>query len=326
MLREPRSFSESITVHWNTRTKPPGSLGRLESLAAAFLTIKGDLSATADRQALYLFAADHGIVAENVSPYPSAVTAQMVANFAAGGAAVNVLARLHGVTVHIKDAGVGRGTRNFAVEPAMTGAELDARLDAGRAAAAQAATCCDVAGLGEMGIGNTTSAAALMAAYLDWPAARTAGPGTGLDGDGVAHKARVIDAALLRHGLRGAPAREVLATVGGFEIAQMAGFLLEAAERRLPVMLDGFITTAAALAALRLNPRVAEVLLYSHLSAEPAHRDLLAHLGGEPLLALDLRLGEGTGAILGMHLLRCAMSLYHQMASFDSAGVSQRIS
>lgn len=312
-----------IAAHWDSRTKPPGSLGRLESLAAEFLLLKANPAAQASRQALYLFAADHGITAEGISPYPSAVTAQMMANFTAGGAALNVLAKMHSVDVQLIDAGVGRGTRNFAQEPAMTASELDAALEKGRAYCRHAAEHYDIAGLGEMGIGNTTSAAALMAAYLRIPAEQTAGPGTGLDAAGVVHKAQVIDRALATHNLAHANAHTILATVGGLEIAQMAGFLLTASDLRFPVMLDGFITTAAALAAIQLHPPVREILFFSHVSAEPAHRHLLVHMGACPLLDLGLRLGEGTAAILGMHLLRTALNLYHQMASFESAQVSR---
>ena len=315
-----------IDARWNSRTKPLGSLGRLEDLARDYCLIRGELLPRCERLGVYVFAADHGIADEGVSLYPKAVTAQMVANFQAGGAAVNVLARQHGVSVEIVDAGVGAGTKNCAYEAAMTAAECDARIETGRAAARLAAGRFDLVGVGEMGIGNTTSAAAMLAALEGLSGPEVAGRGTGLDDEGVAHKARVIDTALDLHRLNGAGAMRVLQCVGGFEIAAMSGFLMEAAALRLPVMLDGFITAAAALAAVRMDPSTRATLFFSHRSAERAHRLLLDALDGDPLLDLGMRLGEGSGAILGMHLLRCAVALYRDMASFESAQVSRSAS
>ena len=312
-----------IAAQWNSRTKPQGSLGRLEELAQQYCMIRGLAQARIERMGLYLYAGDHGITEEGISLYPKAVTRQMLANFEAGGAAVNVLARQHVVEVKVIDAGVGEGTKNFAQMPAMTEEECAERLLAGRVDAREAAGIYALVGVGEMGIGNTTSAAAILASIGGYTAAEVTGRGTGLDDAGVQHKARVIDAALEKHALQGAPALKVLQSVGGFEIARMAGFLMEAGRLKLPVMLDGFITCAAALVAVKMEPATRDVLFFSHRSAERGHGRMLEELDGDPILDLGMRLGEGSGAILGMHLLKCAMNLYHDMASFESASVSR---
>ena len=311
-----------IDARWNSRTKPLGSLGRLEDLARDYCLVRGEVLPRCERLGVYVFAGDHGVADEGVSLYPKAVTAQMVANFRAGGAAVNVLARSHGMSLEIIDAGVGKGTKNFARFEAMSVEECSGQIEAGREAARGAAGRFDLVGVGEMGIGNTTSAAAILAAIEGLSGREVAGRGTGLDDAGVAHKAQLIDASLALHGLEGASAARVLQCVGGFEIAQMAGFLMEASQLRLPVMLDGFITTVAALAAVRMQPSTRAALFFSHRSAERAHGLALEALDGDPLLELGMRLGEGSGAILGMQLVRTAMSLYREMASFESAQVS----
>ena len=320
-----QSLRNEIDARWNSRTKPLGSLGRLEELARDFCLVRGEVLPACERLGVYVFAGDHGITEEGVSLYPKAVTAQMVANFRAGGAAVNVLARSHGMSLEIIDAGVGEGTKNFARFEAMTVDECNAQIEAGREAARGAEGRFDLVGLGEMGIGNTTSAAAMLAAIEGLSGREVAGRGAGLDDAGVAHKAQVIEASLALHGLDGlqdASAVRVLQCVGGFEIARMAGFVMEASRLRLPVMLDGFITTVAALAAVRMQPSTREALFFSHRSAERAHGLALEALDGDPLLELGMRLGEGSGAILGMQLMRTAMSLYREMASFESAEVS----
>jgi nicotinate-nucleotide--dimethylbenzimidazole phosphoribosyltransferase len=314
---------EGIAQRWNTRTKPQGSLGRLEELAREYCVMRGEVLPKLDRLGLYLYAADHGVTEEGISLYPKAVTRQMVANFEAGGAAVNVLARAHGVDVKVVDAGVGEGTKNFAREAAMSEAECLERIEAGRRDAREASRMFDMVGVGEMGIGNTTSAAALLAALCGRSGAEVAGRGTGLDAEGVRHKAEVIDAALAKHELSGKPVFEVLRTVGGFEIARMAGLLMEAGRLRMPVMLDGFITGAAALVAMKMEPASREVMFFSHRSAERGHGVMLEELDGDPILELGMRLGEGSGAVLGMHLVRCAMKLYSEMASFEEAQVSR---
>lgn len=314
---------ESIESRWNSRTKPLGSLGRLEHLGRDFCLMKGEALPELSRMGLYLYAADHGVTEEGVSLYPKEVTRQMVANFEAGGAAVNVLARANGVTVKVIDAGVGEGTRNFSREHAMSPQERDERIAAGRADAREAASNFDFVGVGEMGIGNTTSAAAILAAIGGHSGYEVAGRGTGVDELGVKWKGEVIERAIATHQLRGARPAEILAAVGGFEIARMAGFLMEASRLRLPVMLDGFITGAAALVAVGMEPAARETMFFSHRSAELGHGMMLKLLGGDPMLELGMRLGEGSGAILGMHLVSCAVKLYREMASFESAQVSR---
>ncbi len=318
-----QELRNEITAQWNSRTKPEGSLGRLEDLAEEYCLMRGLAQAKIENMGLYLYAGDHGITDEGISLYPKAVTRQMLANFEAGGAAVNVLARQHGVAVTVIDAGVGEGTKNFSQMAAMTAEECSERLLAGRVDAREAAGKFELVGVGEMGIGNTTSAAAILAAIGGYTAVEVTGRGTGLDDEGVRHKAQVIDAALDKHALRGAGALQVLQSVGGFEIARMAGFLMEAGCLKLPVMLDGFITCAAALVAVKMEASTREVLFFSHSSAERGHGRMLEELDGDPILDLGMRLGEGSGAILGMHLLKCAMNLYHDMATFESASVSR---
>ncbi|MCC8988118.1 MAG: nicotinate-nucleotide--dimethylbenzimidazole phosphoribosyltransferase, partial [Candidatus Contendobacter sp.] len=284
-----------------------------------------------------VFAGDHGVVAEGVSAFPQVVTAEMVRNFARGGAAISVLARewnarLEVVNVGtvqplddlpgVLDARIGPGTANFVHEPAMSLEQLHDALAAGREAAERAA----IGGArlfigGEMGIGNTTSAAAVACSLLGLPAAQLAGPGTGLDADGVAHKSLVIERALAKQ--RSDQPLVALQRLGGFEIAALTGVYLRCAQLNLPALVDGFITTAAALVAVRFRPELADWLFYSHCSAEPGHRRLLQALEARPLLDLGMRLGEGSGAAVAMPLLRAAAALHARMATFAEAGVSQ---
>jgi nicotinate-nucleotide--dimethylbenzimidazole phosphoribosyltransferase len=326
-------------------TKPPGSLGRLEALAVQLAGIRGRLVTAVERPAIVVFAGDHGVTRQGVSPYPSDVTRQMVANFVAGGAAINALARSAGAELVVVDVGVagepipapaisdGRfsfvtdrvadGTRNFAVEPAMTMAETLAAIQVGSRCVESLATGgCDLLGVGEMGIGNTTSSSAIVAALTGRPAADVTGRGTGLDDAGVRHKAAVIDAALARHAPDPDRPLDVLAAVGGLEIAALVGAILAAAGDGIPVVLDGFITAAAALVAARLAPSLPARLIASHRSAEPGHRIVLDTLGLEPILDLGLRLGEGTGAALAMPLIASAARILGEMATFEDAGVS----
>ena len=315
-------------------TKPPGSLGRLESLVEQLAGITGSASPRIERPAVVVFVADHGVTAQGVSAYPSTVTAQMVANFEAGGAAINVLARAAGAKLVVIDVGVAGpepaastrirgGTRDMTVEPAMTGDEALAAIGVGRDVARRlVGDGCDAIALGEMGIGNTTPASALVAALTGRLPAEVTGRGTGLDDEAVHHKVAVIEAALRRHGPTADDPVGVLAAVGGLEIAALVGAMLAAAEARVPVVLDGFITGAAALVAVAVAPNLAPRLIASHRSAEPGHRIVLEQLSLEPLLDLDLRLGEGSGAALALPLLRAGTLLLAEMATFDSAGVS----
>jgi nicotinate-nucleotide--dimethylbenzimidazole phosphoribosyltransferase len=322
----------------NALTKPRGSLGVLEALAIRLAALQATDRPRATKAPIIVFAGDHGIAAQGVSLYPSDVTVQMLHNFAAGGAAITVLARELGLPVSIVDAGTladtdiagittdkpRRGTRDFSVEPAMTGTELGHALGAGRRAIERATKDgADLVILGEMGIGNTTAAAALAAALLGTAPGELVGAGTGLDARGVSHKARVIEGALARHGLDGGRAPlNVLGCVGGLEIAALTGAIIAAAQARLPVLIDGFIVSVAALAAVRLNPGCAPWLIYSHRSLERGHRLVLEALSAEPILDLKLRLGEGSGAAVALPIVRLACALHGQMATFEEARVA----
>lgn len=321
------------------KTKPPGSLGQLEALALQLGLIQRTERPLVQRPATIVFAADHGIAAEGVSPYPQAVTAQMVANFLAGGAAINAFSGVAQSVLEIVDAGVAsplpasdrlialpvaRGTRNFAHEPAMTRDEALGALAAGAARVRHhAALGTNVIGFGEMGIANTSSAACLMSRLLGVPLDACVGRGTGLDDAGLAHKRAVLERALAQHPDATEPL-DVLATFGGFEIAMMTGAYLAAASERMTILVDGFIATSALLVAERLAPAVRGYCVFSHTSNEAGHRRMLEHFGAKPLLALDLRLGEGTGAALALPLVRAAAAFMSEMASFESAGVDNR--
>ena len=300
---------------YDAKTKPRGSLGRLEDLGARLAGIRGFVPERLE-SAIVVAAGDHGVAAEGVSAYPQEVTAQMVANFAAGGAAINVLARCAGARLLIEDRGVGAGTRNLAEGPAMTPAEVERELAAGQALVGELEDV-DVIGLGEMGIANTTSASALAAALLAVDPALVCGRGTGLDDDGVARKVEVV-----RRALEVNAGADPLTAVGGFEIAFLAGIVLGCERRRKAVLLDGFITGAAALAAVRISPTAVDVMIAAHRSPEPGHDLVLAELGLEPLLDLGLRLGEGSGAALALPLLHASVAILAEMATFGGAGVT----
>ena len=329
------------TRHLDQLTKPLGSLGQLESIAAQVVAIRGGKVELPLRKAIYVFAADHGVARAGVSAYPPEVTAQMVKNFLEGGAAINVLARQHGAELTVVDAGVNaefeeaaglramktrRGSRNFLEEPAMTVEEMDAALDVGLLLADEAHECgVQLVAVGEMGIGNTTSASAISAMLTGRDPAEVTGKGTGLDDAGRNRKLNLIRRALRKHFSDGEKpdALEVLRRVGGLEIAAIAGFVLGAARRRLIIVCDGFISTAAAAVACGLSSHVKEYLIAGHCSEEPGHRFLLRHIGISPLLRLNMRLGEGTGAVLAMPIVESALRLYAEMATFESAGVSE---
>jgi nicotinate-nucleotide--dimethylbenzimidazole phosphoribosyltransferase len=311
----------AVQTALDAKTKPRGSLGRLEELACRLACVHG-----AGREivpVVVVAAGDHGVAREGVSAYPSEVTAQMLANFESGGAAVCVLARAAGAELRVVDAGVGEGTANIAEGAAMSREEALRQIALGiELADALAADGATVIALGEMGIGNTTSASALCAALLPAVPAAVCGRGTGLDDEGVARKIAVVQRALdANAGALGDPL-ETLAALGGFEIAFLVGVTLGAAANRVVVLLDGFITGAAALVAVRLVPDVRDALVASHLSPEPGHRLVLDALGLQPLLALDLRLGEGSGAALALPLLHAARAIVDEMATFEGAGVT----
>lgn len=300
-------------------TKPQGSLGRLESLAAFLARWQGRPLPRLDSVWVLVFAGSHGIAARGVSAFPSEVTAQMVANFQAGGAAINQLARQAGAELKIVPLDIARPTADFTAAPAMDGAELLAAINAGADAVPESA---DLICLGEMGIGNTTAAAALSAALFGGAGADWAGRGTGVDDDGLARKAATVDAALAFHGAAPGDPLAALQRLGGRELAAIFGAALQARRQRTPVLLDGFVATAAAAVLARLAEGGLAHALAGHVSAEAQHRRLLALLGLEPLLDLGMRLGEASGACLAVNLLRGALACHAGMATFAEAGVS----
>jgi nicotinate-nucleotide--dimethylbenzimidazole phosphoribosyltransferase len=318
------------------KTKPRRSLGRLEDLACQLAGSRGTPAPPLPTKALVVMAADHGVTDEGVSAYPAEVTGQMLLNFAHGGAAINVLCRQVGARLVVVDMGtrtaveapgvldrrIGPGTRNFTTGPAMTREQAVAALEAGiTVAAGLADDGVDLVGLGDMGIGNTTAASALTAAFTGLDPQEVTGRGTGVDDAGWTRKVEAI-----RRALAANPGREpldVAAGLGGFEILGLAGVVLGAAARRVPVVVDGFITAAAALVAVRLAPAAAAYLIASHRSVEVGHRALLGALQTKPLLDLDLRLGEGSGAALAMPLVEASLRILHEMATFSGAGVSR---
>lgn len=321
-------------------TKPPGALGVLETVAVRLAGLQGREQPRVDTVHISIFAADHGVAAEGVSAFPQAVTAQMVQNFLAGGAAVSVLARELGARLEVVDVGVktrfvhphlisqraGDGTANSAVEAAMSHAQLQLALRAGADAAERAhASQADLFIGGEMGIANTTAATALYCALLDVPIDEATGAGTGLDASGMAHKRSVIGRILYLHAGSFSSALEVLRCVGGFEIAALTGAYLRAAQLGVPILVDGFISTAAALVALRFQPSVADWLILSHQSAEPGHRLALSEFAHPPLLDLGMRLGEGSGAAVAVPLLRLACAVHNQMATFSEAAIAAKL-
>jgi nicotinate-nucleotide--dimethylbenzimidazole phosphoribosyltransferase len=324
----------------DTLTKPLGSLGRLEDLAAQLVAIRHEHLALPLNNAVYVFAADHGITAEGVSAYPSTVTHQMVLNFLAGGAAVNVLARLHSVALHVVDVGVdadfndiegllhhkvSNGTKNMLRDAAMTDEELSRALLVGAQLADEAADAGrTVLAVGEMGIGNTTSASAITCALTGSAGSRATGRGTGLDDAAHARKIAIVEAILEKHFANDTSRHplEVLRCVGGLEISAMTGMILAAARNSVAIVADGFISTAAAALAVALEPKVRGYLIAGHRSQEPGHRLLLDYLKLTPILNLEMCLGEGSGAVLAMSIIKSAIGLYSQMATFTSAGIS----
>jgi len=326
--------------HLDQLTKPLGSLGQLEQVAAQLIAIRGERTQLPLRKAIYVFAADHGVAHAGVSAYPPEVTAQMVKNFLAGGASINVLARQHNAELTVVDAGVDadfepspglrtmkvrRGSRNFLEEPAMTEEEMTVALEAGLALADEAhAKGADLVVAGEMGIGNTTAASAITALLTGRDPAEVTGKGAGLDDAGRNRKLNVIRRALRKHfpDKTNASPLDVLRCVGGLEIAAMTGFVVGAAQHRMVVVCDGFISTAAAALAVAIGPNVRQYLIAGHCSEEPGHRFLLRHLELAPVLRLNMRLGEGMGAVMAFPIIESALRLYFEMATFESAGVS----
>ena len=329
-------FDRAIRDAIDSKTKPAGALGRLETLAAQIARVQRTLAPSARRCRLTVFAGDHGIATAGVSAYPQEVTRQMLLNFLAGGAAANVIARALGVEFAVVDAGIAgpavehpnlvsrriaSGTRNSLERPAMSAAQCDDALHAGReiGGAGDHETAC----FGEMGIGNTSSASLVAAKLLGLPVAGLVGRGTGVDDAGLTLKRRVLEAAAARTPAELGP-DTALCEYGGFESVMLAGAVVGAAGAGKLVLVDGFIATVSALAAVRISPEVMKNLVFAHQSAEPGHSVILEALGADPLLDLDMRLGEGTGALLAWPIVQAAAAMLRDMASFESAGVSGR--
>ena len=302
-------------------TKPPGSLGRLEELVAWLARWQGRSVPVLDKVQVLVFAGNHGVTAQGVSPYPAAVTRQMVANFAAGGAAINQLAAFAGARLDVIPLELDRPTQDFTQSPAMDEAEFLAAVSAGHDALASGI---DLLCLGEMGIGNTTAGAAIAAALFGGGGARWAGRGTGVDDAGLARKRVAIDAALARHAALLDDPLLMAMTLGGRELAAILGATLAARLRSIPVLLDGFVCTAAAAPLAKLGSGALDHALIAHVSAEAGHRALAAELGGSPVLDLGMRLGEGSGAALAVLVLRAALACHTGMATFEEAGVTDR--
>ena len=319
-------------------TKPPGSLGKLEALAVKFSAIQKTQKPEIKNIQISVFAADHGIANENVSAFPQVVTTEMIKNFSRGGAAISVLAKELAAKLEVIDLGtvveagelngvissrIAKSTENFAQKAAMTEEQLEKALKAGVAAVQRAIDInAHIFIGGDMGIANTTSATAMACAYLNKQPVDLAGPGTGLDEKGISHKVKVIEQALVKHQATSLDAIEVLRFFGGFEIAALTGAYIYAAQQGLPVVIDGFIATAAALAAIKIKPECDNWFIYAHQSHEPGHRLMLEALNAQPLINLNMRLGEGSGAAVVIPLLKQACALHANMATFAEAGVS----
>jgi nicotinate-nucleotide--dimethylbenzimidazole phosphoribosyltransferase len=326
-----RGAETAARLRQDTLTKPPGSLGRLEALSIQLAAITGQTRPSVARKTVIVMAGDHGVTAEGVSAYPSEVTPQMVLNFAHGGAGARIVVVDVGVAAdlpahpNVVSRRVANGTQNMARGPALTRDQAQAAVQVGLDVVAdEIDRGLDLVATGDMGIGNTTASAAIVAAITGAPIALVTGRGTGIDDQGLARKVAVIGRALAVNRPDPADALDVLAKVGGLEIGGLAGVMIGAAARRVPVVIDGFISGAAALIAVGLAPEVKPYLIASHQSVEIGHRILLEHLGLRPLLNLDLRLGEGTGAVLAFNLVEASARILNEMATFEEAGVSDK--
>lgn len=333
-----QSLIEEIRSKIDSKTKPVGALGQLEEVAAKVAAIQGTLRPKLNNPTIVVVAGDHGVVAEGVAAFPQEVTYQMVMNFVGGGAAINVFARQHGIDLKVVDAGVNfdfsevpevidlkidKGTRNFVEEPAMSASQCEQAMKNGASLVSELHhDGCNVIGFGEMGIGNTTAGAALLAAFSDLPVEHTVGRGTGVDDAGLLRKKNAVSKAIDKHG-REISDLQKLATYGGFEIATIAGGMLQAAANKMLILVDGFIVTSALMAAHAINPAVLEYCIFCHTSNEQAHNAMLESLGvNNTLLNLGMRLGEGTGAAVAYPLLVSSLAFFNEMASFQETGVS----
>lgn len=349
-----KKSAEQAQERQNTLTKPAGSLGRLEDIAIAFAGWQGTEKPTLENIMVRVFAADHGICAQNISAFPQEVTAQMVINFIHGGAAISVLSEQENADFAVVNMGllnslvedqnsffdkkpsnkktsdkklintpIAAGTKDFSVEPAMSEQQAQQALQTGQDIIhARLEHHPQLFIGGEMGIGNTSSASAIYCALLGISAKQACGPGTGIDAQGVMHKSQIIQTALEKHQLSSNDALDIMCKVGGFEIAALTGAYIAAAQNKIPSLIDGFISTASALLAVNLSPSCREWLFFSHQSAEPAHKLALQHLNATPLLDIGMRLGEGSGAAVCIALLRSALALHQNMATFSEAAVA----
>lgn len=333
-------FERAARAHQNRLTKPTGSLGRLEELSIQLAAIQGSLKPDVTRKAVVVMAGDHGVTREGVSAYPADVTLQMVHNFLSGGAAINVLARQAGARVCVVDMGVAadfppglgvvnakidHGTGNIARGPAMTRQQAEQCIDRGiEVAAREFERGLDLIATGDMGIGNTTPSSAIAAVFTGHPVEEVTGRGTGIDEAGLSAKIAVIKKAIQINQPDLNDPLDVLAKVGGFEIGGLAGLIIGSAARRVPVVIDGFISTAAALLAYHIEPGIKPYLIAAHRSVEIGHGVMLEHIGLEPLMGLNMRLGEGTGAVLAFHIVEASVRILNEMSTFENAGVSDR--
>ena len=330
------NLNEALKHKINFKTKPLGALGMLEDLALQIGQIQETSTPKISCPTLIVFAGDHGIVAEGVSPYPQEVTWQMVMNFVSGGAAINVFTKQNGWDILVVDAGVNYdfpdhlpikklkinyGTKNFLLEPALSEIELEKAINAGADLVLETnQKGCNCIAFGEMGIGNTSAAAVIMSKITGLPIQDCAGKGTGLDNEGLKHKINILSKAIENH--RTYNSTDILRTFGGFEIAMICGAVLKAAELKMMILVDGFIVTSALLVAQALHPNVLDYCIFAHQSDENGHARMLNYLKAKPLLKLGMRLGEGTGAALALPLVQAAVNFLNEMASFESAGVS----
>jgi nicotinate-nucleotide--dimethylbenzimidazole phosphoribosyltransferase len=333
------TLEEQLKHKIDFKTKPLGALGLLEELALQIGQIQNTLTPELKNPALLVFAADHGLTDEGISSFPKEVTWQMVMNFVAGGAAINVFCRQNGINLKVVDAGVdfdfpegipvinakmARGTRNMRREPAMTLEECAAAIQKGRELVKlEVAGGCNIIGFGEMGIGNTSASSLLMHRFLDIPIEECTGSGTGMRGEQLTHKMQILKEVSEKYDPK--TPEETLAAFGGLEIGMMVGAMLEARDQQMILLIDGFIATAAALTAIRINPEVRENCVFCHSSDEQGHKLMLQHLNARPMLQLNLRLGEGTGAALALPLVQAAVNFLNEMASFEDAGVAKRL-
>jgi nicotinate-nucleotide--dimethylbenzimidazole phosphoribosyltransferase len=334
------SLEAALTEKINLKTKPLGALGKLEKLALQIGKIQNTLSPVLTKPTIVVFAGDHGIAKEGVSPYPQEVTWQMVYNFLQGGAGINVFARQHQIAIKVVDAGVNYtftphpdlidlkvapGTQSYLHAPAMSVAECDTAISRAAALVEQLHNeGCNVIGFGEMGIGNTSSAAMLMSLLCNLPLEQCIGRGTGLDDKGLEKKKAILSEAMRTQAPADKSPLEILRTFGGFEVAMICGAMLKAAELKMVILVDGFITTAALLVAGTLHPSILDYCVFAHQSNEQGHQQLLAYLKADPLLQLGMRLGEGTGAAVAFPVVQSAVAFLNEMASFASAGVSNK--